>query len=396
MSVHDRVLAVLEGRTPDCVPFCDRLELWHTALVRQGRLPAEFDGLSLTDVHRRVGIGRFAFVAPYDCVLRGVDMRTTVDGVEVSREHEPVTERFPIFEDLVQRDRPGSTTFELATPVGTVRLTQSVLPEAVKWGETCYLAEPPIKEPEDFTTMVWIYEHLEYVPRFDRVRAMEAEIGDYGYAVPRLDRIPFQEVLIDLLGEIATFFALADRPAAVRDLLRLIDERRLEVFGLLAELDVAYVELGDNLTGHMTNPALFMEHALPSYQRYSELFHAQGKKLGSHTDGNLKPLLQLVRECGLDVCESFSPAPLTECTFDEAWDEWHGAPIMWGVVPSPLLEERTPEDELHAFVDHVLDRVGREPVILGVSDMVLGNNLIDRVRWIAERIGSRPLAEVSV
>jgi hypothetical protein len=59
---------------------------------------------------------------------------------------------------------------------------------------------------------------------------------------------------------------------------------------------------------------------------------------------------------------------------------------MWGVIPSPLLEERAPEAELHRFVDHVLETVGSSPMILGVSDMVLGNNLIDRVEWISQRI----------
>jgi hypothetical protein len=137
----------------------------------------------------------------------------------------------------------------------------------------------------------------------------------------------------------------------------------------------------------MTNPKLFAEHCLPHYQEYSELLHSQGRKMGSHTDGNLKSLLGLIRESELDVCESFSPSPLTECTFDQAWEAWcDGGPIMWGVIPSPLLEERTPEPEVHAFIDHVLETAGSDPIILGVSDMVLGNNLIDRVRYITDRV----------
>ena len=33
---------------------------------------------------------------------------------------------------------------------------------------------------------------------------------------------------------------------------------------------------------------------------------------------------------------------------------------------------------------HVLDTVGDDPIILGVSDVMVGQNRIDRVRWIAE------------
>jgi len=387
LSVHDRVLAVLQGRTPDRHPFCDRLELWHTALVRQGRLPTEFEGLSLPDVHRAVGIGQLKFVAPCAVRLRGVEMVVAVDGEETYRETGPVTSIYPAMEDLVETDRPGLTTFELRTPVGSIRAGQLVLEEAVMWGETSYLQEHPIKGPEDFKTAHWILDHIELVPRFEDIYETAAAIGDIGFVVPHLSRIPFQEVLLDYLGEIPTFYALADDPAPVLALMQAIHELRLETAALLEGLDYPYVEVSDNLTGHMTNPKLFAEYALPHYQAYADVYHRQGKTFGSHTDGDLKPLLGLLRESGLDVCESFSPAPLTECTFDEAWDAWGGGkPIMWGVIPSPLLEERTAESELHAFVDHVLERVGCDPIIFGVSDMVLGNNLIERVRYVADRI----------
>jgi hypothetical protein len=392
LSVHDRVLAVIQGRKPDRIPFCDRLELWRTALIRQGRLPADFEGLSLIESHRKIGMGQLKFVAPHDFRLRGVELIVSVDGQEVRRETDPVSFRWPVMEDLVEADRPGATAFEFVTPVGKVRLRQLMLPEAVSWAQMPYLEEHPIKEPEDFDTIRWIIDHIEVMARFDRIREAEAELGDFGFVVPRIDRIPFQEVLIDLLGEMATFYALNDDPGRVHALLAAIDELRVETAGLLAGLDAPYVEFADNMTGHMTNPKLFAEYAIPEYQRYAGLYHAQGKKVGSHFDGELKPLLGLLRETGLDVVESISPAPLTECTFDELWESLGGGPpLMWGVIPSPLLEERTPESELHAFVDHVLETVGAAPIILGVSDMVLGNNLIERVEWIARRIEERVL-----
>ena len=391
-SIRDRIVAVLEGRKPDRLPFCDRLELWHAALIRQGRLPAELEGLSLTEVHAAVGIGQLKFVAPYALRLRGVEMVVSVDGEEVSRETDPVMERFPNMQDLVQTDRPGMTAFRFSTPVGSLQVRQEVLEEAVAWGEMGYLAEHPIKGLEDYATVQWILERVELVPQFDKIRQEAAAIGGVGFVTPYLHRIPFQEVLLDYLGEIPTFYALADEPARVRALMDALNEVKLETAELLAGLDVPYVQLFDNLTGDMTDPKLFAEYCLPSYQLYTELYHRQGKKVGSHTDGNLNPLLGLLRESGLDVCESFAPAPLSACTFDEAWEAWRGGtPIMWGVVPSPLLEERTPETELKEFVDHVFETVGDEPIILGVSDMVLGNNLIERVRYVAERVEEHAL-----
>jgi len=392
MSVHDRVLAVMQGRKPDRIPFCDRLELWRTALIRQGQLPAEFQGLSLIESHHKVGMGQLKFVVPHDFYLRGVELTISVDGQEVRRETDPVSSRWPIMEDLIQADRPGATAFQFTTPIGRISLRQVMLPEAVTWAQSPYLDEHPIKEREDFDTVRWIIEHIEVIPRFDRIRQAQTEIADFGFVVPRIDRIPFQEVLIDLVGEVGTFYALNDDPSRVRALLEAIDELRVETAGVLSGLDVPYVEFGDNVTGHMTNPRLFAEFAIPEYQRYSELYHAQGKKVGSHLDGELKPLLGQLRETGLDVIESISPAPLTECTFDELWESVGGGPpVMWGIIPSPLLEERAPEAELQGFVDHVLETVGDAPIILGVSDMVLGNNLIERVEWAARRIDEHVL-----
>jgi len=154
----------------------------------------------------------------------------------------------------------------------------------------------------------------------------------------------------------------------------------------LADIPNPYVEFVDNLHGLMTNPRLFAKYCLPQYQRYADIIHGQGKLMGSHTDGDMKPLMHLLPESGLDVAESFSPAPLTSLTFDEAWAAWENGPIIWGGIPSPILEERIPELEFREFVAHVLETIGERPIILGIGDQVMGNDLIERVRYIAEQV----------
>jgi hypothetical protein len=58
MSTRERVLAMLEGRPVDRLPFVDRLEVWHATHLLARTLPDRFAGLSLTDVHRAVGMGQ--------------------------------------------------------------------------------------------------------------------------------------------------------------------------------------------------------------------------------------------------------------------------------------------------------------------------------------------------
>jgi hypothetical protein len=47
--------------------------------------------------------------------------------------------------------------------------------------------------------------------------------------------------------------------------------------------------------------------------------------------------VELLPESGLDVCESFTPQPLTELSFEEAWEKWRNGPLIWGGIPSDLL-----------------------------------------------------------
>ena len=113
--------------------------------------------------------------------------------------------------------------------------------------------------------------------------------------------------------------------------------------------------------------------------------------MGSHTDGNLHALLHLLPETGLDVCESVAAAPLVPYPFEEIWAAWQNGPIIWGGIPTPLLEARTPVEEMQAYVHRLLEIVGDRPIIIGVSDMVLPVNDIERVKWIAQTIEAFPL-----
>jgi hypothetical protein len=60
--------------------------------------------------------------------------------------------------------------------------------------------------------------------------------------------------------------------------------------------------------------------------------------------------------------------------------------MIWGGIPSSILEERISESEFRGFVSNILEIVEDRPIILGVGDIVMGINLIDRVRYIAEEV----------
>jgi hypothetical protein len=389
MSVRDRVLAVLQGRRPGHLPFIDRFEVWYACHSRGGTLPEEFQGMSVTEIHRAVGMGQQKYLVPYALKLHGVEVVSSFNGEVFYHEKEPVMEFFCGMFDFLDYETPGLTVTELVTPVGKLRVQHGLLAENVATGTEHYIKEHLIKEEADYRTVEYLVERAEFMPRYEKVAQEEAKLGDIGYVVPMTPRIPFQQMLLEYLGEIPFFYALHDSPRLVRRLMTVLDEQLTEILHRLADLQVPYLEFPDNLDGVMSNPRLFAEHCLPYYQRYSEILHGQAKKVGSHTDGNVRPLLALLAESGLDVCESFTPAPLTQCPFEEAWNAWRDGPIIWGGIPSVILWDRTSEKEFRGFVERLLTTIGDQLIILGVGDMVMGHNSIRRVKYIVDRVEGR-------
>ncbi len=392
-SMRERALAVLRNEMPARLPFITRLEAWYKSHTRTGTLPPRFRGLTLDQVHVAVGVGRLKFSAPFALRLRGVDIRASFNGESHFRAHEPVVENFPGMWDIVPTDRAGETITELITTRGRLTLRHKLLLENVQTGTDPYLVQHLLQSDEDFAVAEFILENAEIVPQHQKIRGDEAEVGENGLVVPLLYRIPFQQVLLEYLGEVPLFRALRHRRTLVHRLLQILDEQMMQIIDSVAALDVPYVEFPDNLHGPMTSPALFKEYCITAYQKYCRILHEQGKKVGSHTDGNIRPLLQFIPDTGLDVCESFSPYPLTPSRLEEAWDAWKNGPCIWGGIPSPMLEDRFTEADFRAYIAHLLKVIDR-PIILGIVDLFMYHNSIERVAEAASWIEADAVPEL--
>ena len=189
-----------------------------------------------------------------------------------------------------------------------MRLQHEILPEGIFTATEPYLKEHLIKGEDDYRVVEYILERAEFVPLFDKIAAEQDTLGDIAFVAPLLHRIPFQQVLLEYIGELNLFYALYDNPARVQRLLELLDEQMLEILDKLADFPWVYVEFPDNLHSLMTNPKLFAQYCLPAFPALYPDPARAGKVVGSHTDGEVKPLLGLLKESGLDVCESLLSA----------------------------------------------------------------------------------------
>ena len=386
-GMRQRALTVLRGEMPMRLPFITRLETWYKSHTRTNSLPEHLRGFTLAQVHAALGIGRLKFSAPFAFRLRGVEVQATFNGDPLYHCYEPVIENFPGMWDIVPTDRAGETVTELITPSGRLTLQHKLLPDNVLTGTDPFLTRHLIRNNDDLRVLEYILEKAEFVSLYEKIYNDEAEIGEHGIVVPLLYRIPFQQVLLEYLGEVPLFKALHQRTDQVHRLFDLLDQQMMVIIQRISSLDVPYVEFPDNLHGPMTSPRLFKEYCLPMYQKYCDALQAQGKKVGSHTDGDMRPLLNLLPQTGLDVCESFSPFPLTKCTFEEAWQAWERGPLIWGAIPSPILEEWVSEADFRAYMQNLFEKIDR-PIIFGIVDLFMRHNSMERATTIASLIES--------
>ena len=254
MTQYDRMLAILEGRKPDRYPFVGRLELWQRGLLHTGGLPEQYADMPLTDIHRNVGFGRQLMQGVCSYRLRGVDMVVTFNGKEILRETDPVVDRFPDVKQVVPDDI-GVTLVECHTPAGTATIEFSALDSMLAAGARAYITKHPITCADDYPVIEYIVENTEVIPDFEPIYAYQKEFGGDGFVVPSIERIGFQQMLIDYLDTADFFFALHDYPEQIGRLVTLLDERVVHTMRLLAELDVPYVEIGRQCRRHDDQPA---------------------------------------------------------------------------------------------------------------------------------------------
>jgi hypothetical protein len=344
--------------------------------------------MDLMDIHRHLGIGRQSYSSLVSTHLRGVEVRSEFNGAVVNRMTDPCLS-FPVPYELAVSDKIGDQRVEFSTPVGSAQIVFRMTDDLINGGITSpYLVKHILEEDAEYEVVKWILDHAETVADFEPFDLREAEIGDDGFTIGMMERIPFQRLLLDFMGEERAIYQMVDQPERFRYLFDLLAEHGRQALELALESSASMLEFPDNFDGMITSPRLFRDYCMPFLQESADKIHAKGRFLGSHMDGDMKPLLHLVPESGVDVVESFSPAPLSSLTFREAWEAWRGKVLTWGAIPSPIFEPLVSEAEFEQTVSGMLDLIGDDgQIILGIGDQAVGPTLMSRIRQVSDMLG---------
>ncbi|MHB1001682.1 MAG: uroporphyrinogen decarboxylase family protein [Armatimonadota bacterium] len=334
MTSRERIIAAIEGKPVDHVPFCPFLAyVWEY-------FPAEVQSKGPLAFHHDTGADPLWRGAP--CPVEQV-----IDGITVNSYNES--------------DR---LITETVTPAGTIRMTYRTSID----GGTAFLVEHPLKTEDDFKVQLWIEEHTKF-RMANQAPVKEAVSLDgvaIGMLVPRA-KTAFQTMIEHLVGTEELVYALYDFPETVEALLQTMVENDLKAARMSAESDYAYFLTWEDSSTQNYSPALYDKYIAPEIMAYCDILGANSKSYIQHACGHLKNLLPSMKNCGVKMVESLSPSPTGNIEIADA-RKILGAEvgIIGGIEPTKFLNLSMLE--LEGYVDQVIRDGSGGPFILANSD----------------------------
>ena len=364
MTNRERLLTIMDGGMPDRVPWIPRLLLWYNAHRAQGTLPERFGDASLEEVEAALGMGNPA---------RSGRVFTQSQGGDV---------------EVEAREEGASTITTYRTPAGSVSRRHQIS-EALRYaGIGALEVEHMIKGPDDFPVVEYLVTHTEYAASYEAYSTYEAEVGEDGYPLVATGDCPLHHFLQHYAGYQAGFYLLYDYPDKVEHLMQTMEGvERERVWPLVAGSPARMILNGLHLDSSITPPPLFEKYITPYYKDFSSLLHDRGKILCMHADNDSRLILKQIQDAGYDMVETFTTAPQVSCTLADAREAWGSDVIIWGAVPSVILEDTYSGEAFEAYMrDLFRTAAPGKAFILGVADNIMPHARLDRLERIAEMV----------
>jgi hypothetical protein len=370
VTYRERFMAVINGETPDRLPWAPRLELWYKARNTQGTLPPRYAGKTLLQIREMLNCGHSGRDAPIYKVDFG-------GGIEIKTE-----------------ETENSLHRIYVTPVGKVDELFRVDNEAKRKGysTTDGKAEYIIKDdPGTFKVAKYIFENMRFIPLYDEYNEYQKGIGETGEAVPQGGFDPFWRLMEEFIGLSYVYLIQHDYPDEVDMLYDVLAEKQTELQQLLVNSPARVFIHGSHHDSMMTPPPIYRKYILPYLKKASGIFRKAGKHMAIHADADSKLLLELFLESGVEVLDCYCTSPLVSVTMDETLKRIGNKMVVWGGIPSTVLvPEVVSYEDFRNYLDYyfqVLNKYkGKSRVIVAIGDNVVAEADIDRVEKISEMV----------
>jgi len=145
------------------------------------------------------------------------------------------------------------------TKVGT--LSQCITKDPMYGSD--WISKFYINKPEDYKIMQYIVENTVLRNNEKELRRRIEDMGDDGVVLGRIDRSPFQKLLVELAGPETFLMDICSGVKQAEELLEVMSSRQQEVFDEVAESAAEAIWQPENMTGEMTSPIFYEKYCLP-------------------------------------------------------------------------------------------------------------------------------------
>ena len=224
-----------------------------------------------------------------------------------------------------------------------------------------------INSPDDYKVMQYLVENTVFKRNEEAIRIKTRDLGSDGVVLGRVDRCPYQKILIELAGAQQFLIDLYTNPEPVLELMDEMDRKMDEAFSMIIESGVEVIWQPDNITSDMTPPDCFKKYCLPFYKKHAKQVKQARKPYIIHMDGRIKALKELINQAGFSGIESLSfPDIGGDYTLTEARNDFHDMVIIPN-FPSNLCIRK--DEEIIDFITNLKAEAGDEiPFMLQVSE----------------------------
>ncbi|MBS7649130.1 MAG: hypothetical protein QXU67_03505 [Candidatus Bathyarchaeia archaeon] len=358
MNNRERTVTIFRRGIPDRLIWQPRLHHWYYVNKARGTLPKRYEGLDILEIYDDLGASPRAYHYFNDTIrcIEGDDVR------------------------IHKREDEKHIYVKYETPRG--KLTQ--VERKTEYGFSSMRIEYFLKSIEDFEILAYILRHQRFEFDMDLYQEREKVLGDRSEPIVTVPWGSIQRLFIVYMGFERGLLALWRHREEVEEMLRVFDENDDERFKVVKRTPFKIVNFGDNIDENLCPPSIFKRYMLPYYQSRTKELHESGKFCTSHWDGNVKHLLPLAKETGLDGLECIPPEPQGNVTLKELRDEIRlNGMILVDGIPAIYFLPLIGESKLKTFVYEMLDSLAPN-IIPGISDMLPPDGDIERVRLVGE------------
>jgi hypothetical protein len=363
MTPRERVKAVYEGKTPDQVPLMLDLSHWYK---KNNNVFFDLNGFTqveqpLVDLHKQCG---------------AVIYVETGSHIEIYYDDETVQSKS-------WTDKQGVYHTQISTPLGSITEERVFSRESYSYHIQKWL----IHNIHDLTIMEYAMKRRKIRPCFDRYKAWSNAAGDLGFLYTFLSYSGLGFLISRFMGVEKTILAMYDYPDEVGSFIRSVNEINLRMLDDIISGPFDVLIVGDNHDSNVQSPNMFKKYTFDYYQEVTRRVHAHGKYVAAHVDGEMRGLLRLMAECGVDCIDAATPAPMFSLTPEQARQETGNNMILSGGIPATVFGSIGTDEEFVESVKRWLDtKEISSRLILAAGDQVPTDAPWYRIEMLTELI----------